>query len=171
MARKKPPPISEHRKRRPGPKPQRRNPSPRPDAEVDFEGQWVELPYAEWSPRVAVEVVDGAERALRRDFKARRRELSRQSHETVETAAWRIARLIREVAEDNWLEHLWWTGRRREDIEGVPVDRLYPLTREPGGTWTLRYVGPGSEAGGPRDGFRAWYGHPDTSRGYRGRES
>ena len=144
-------------RRKPGPNAQRRNPSPRPDEEIEIEGQWVPVRNAEASASVAVEQMDAAERALRQDLKTRRRELNGQREETVHAAVQRIAALIRDVAEENYDEHLWWTGRRREDTEEIPVDRLYPLTREPDGTWTLRYVGPGSEPGGPRQGWERHY--------------
>jgi hypothetical protein len=42
-------------------------------------------------------------------------------------------------------------------VDEIPVDHLYPLKREADGTWTLRYVGPGSEHGGPREGWERHY--------------
>src|SRR5262245_16110828 len=110
-------------RKKPGPKPQRRNPSPLPDEEddmplldgrggVDF--RRVRIPRAEETASITFEQIDTAERALRRNFKARHRELTRRSGETVSSATLRIAQLVQDVAEDN-LEHLDWTGRRRED--------------------------------------------------------
>src|SRR5437899_1708532 len=102
-------------RKKPGPKPLRRNPSPRPDEETEMDGQWGRVRFAESTASVTVEQLDAAERALRRGINAHRRELSRHNNETVEAAASRIALLARDVAEENYDEHLWWTGRRRED--------------------------------------------------------
>jgi hypothetical protein len=142
---------------KPGPRAQRQNPDPLSDDERDIEWsdgriEWVRLPLSEETTWIAAYQLDSAERTLRQSFKARRRELSRRPTETLAAAALRIALLVRDVAEENAAEHLWWTGLRQEEVEKYPVDRLYPLTREADGSWTLRYVGPDPEEGskGPK---------------------
>jgi hypothetical protein len=135
-------------RKKPGPKAGQRNPYPHPlvDAETevrfpDGRWEWVRLPLFEVAAWLAVEEIDVAERALRKSFKARRRDLQCRPGETQETATWRIRGLAREVLEENAAD-LEWTGRRREDTQDVPVDRLYPMTREGDDSWTVRYVGP-----------------------------
>lgn len=144
-------------RKKPGPKPQRRNPYPLADElVVEYGGRMesVWLPLSETTAWIAADQVDKAERALRQSFKARGRELDRRPGETVETATWRIMGLVREVAEENAAEPLWWTGRRQEEVKEYPAERLYPLTREPDGSWMCRYVGPDPEEGskGPKHG-------------------
>lgn len=141
-------------RKKPGPKAERRNPYPLADEVVDTEIQdgrveWVRLLRSEDTAWITAGQLDPAERALRRSFKANRRELSRRPGETLETATRRIAELARDVAEEN-ADVLWWTGRRREYAKEVPVERLYPLTRDPDGSWTCRYVGPGLKRGTER---------------------
>jgi hypothetical protein len=125
--------------KKPGPKPQRRNPSPRPDEETlvyspDGRPQWVRLPHGEWTAWVGVDVLDAAERALRRDIKARRRELKHRRDETTTATVTRIVRLVLEVAEENAPEFLSWTPRLDMDTEAIDVERLYPMKREADGT-------------------------------------
>ena len=90
---------------------------------------------------------DEAERALRRDIKARQRELKQQGDETTAATVTRIVRLVLEVAEENAPEFLWWTPRLDMDTEPVDVERLYPMRREADGTWTRRYLGLGPKHG------------------------
>lgn len=141
-------------RKKPGPKARRRNPRPLADEQTeirlsDGRWEWVRLPLTDETAWITAEQVDAAEHALRQDFKARRRELTRRTDETMESATRRICRLVEDVAEENAVD-LWWTGQRREHINAVPVDQLYPLTHEPDRTWTCRYVGPDSPTGARR---------------------
>jgi hypothetical protein len=70
------------------------------------------------------------------------------------------------VAEENADEHLRWTARRQDEVEGHPVGRLYPLRREADGSWTLQYVGPDPEEGskGPKHGAEWRYRTMSTRR-------
>jgi len=152
-------------RKKPGPKARRRNPHPLDDenAEGWREGspaEWVKVPLSAETAWIAANQLDTAERALRKSFKARRRELSCRPSETLRTATKRITGLVREVAEEN-ADDLWWTGRRQlESVDPpVPVDRLYPLIQNPDGSWTVRYVGPDPKPGsqGPKHGAECRY--------------
>ena len=78
-------------RKKPGPKAQRRNPSPLPDEETelysaDARSEWARFRLSELTAWVAVEEIDAAERALRREIKVRRGELKRRSDETLPAA-------------------------------------------------------------------------------------
>jgi hypothetical protein len=144
--------------------PTRGTPRYAPDEETelysaDGRSEWVRLPLAKWTASVAVEEIDAAERALRRDIKARGRELKPRSDETMAAATARIARLLLDVAEENAAEFLSWTSRLDIETEAVDVERRYPMKREADGTWTRRYLGPDPKPGarGPRRGEERRY--------------